>query len=176
MELGAIQEEDKLLIQSIIKMICPKVVVEFGTQRGVSTQAILEVLDGTLYSFDPYKQHHIEHPNLVFINDNQENYNLTVPIDLVFFDGSHNLDSNLETYEKIKPFLKKESLILVHDTGLWEKEFVPNGGYSNKEGFLHQPDERKFVNQLKLNKIHLHTTKEIRHGMTILQQNFDLSI
>lgn len=176
MQLGAIQPEDKDLIQSLIKMTCPKVVVEFGTQRGVSTQAILDVLEGTLYSFDPHKQHYIEHPNLVFIEDKQENYNLDVQVDIVFFDGSHELFSNLTAYNKIKPYLKKESLILVHDTGLWEKEFEPNGGYSIQEGFLHQPDERKFVNALKLNKIHLHTTKEIRHGMTILQQPFDLSV
>lgn len=175
MKLGAIQEEDKKLIQAVIKMTCPEVVVEFGTQFGESARAILEVLDGHLYSYDIVKVQDIKHPNFTFIHDKQENYNLTIPVDIVFFDGSHNLESNIQTYHKIKPYLKKTSLILVHDTGLWQERFVDTGGYSNDEGYLHRPDERKFVNWLDLNKIHLHTTKEVRHGMTILQQKFDLT-
>jgi cephalosporin hydroxylase len=176
MILGPIQNEDILLIQAIMHMTCPSVVVEFGTQTGVSTNAILDVLKGHLYSFDPHKQHNIEHPNFTFINDVQENYALTVPVDVVFFDGSHNYDSNMLAYQKIEPFLSKESIIIVHDTGLWEKPFVQNGGYANAEGYLHQPHERRFVNDLRLNKIHLHTMKEVRHGMTILQKPYELSL
>lgn len=176
MKLGPIQPEDRELIKAIIKMTCPDVVVEFGTQFGESARTILEVLQGHLYSYDINNVHDIKHPNFTFINDRQEKYKLTIPVDIVFFDGSHNLESNIQTYEKIKPYLKPESLILVHDTGLWKERFVDNGGYSNKDGYLHQPDERKFVNWLDLNKIHLHTTKEVRHGMTILQNKFDLSI
>lgn len=176
MILGPIQPEDKDLIQAIIKMTCPKVVVEFGTQTGVSSQAMLDVLNGTLYSFDPIKQHKLAHPNFIFVQKPQEHYDLKVPVDLVFFDGSHNLESNLRAYELIEPFLTPQALILVHDTGLWKEPWVQNGGYSNEEGFLHQPDERKFVNMLNLNKIHLHTFEEVRHGMTILQKPLELSL
>jgi predicted O-methyltransferase YrrM len=177
MILGPIQEEDKKLIQSVILMTCPSVVVEFGTNRGESALAILEVLQGKLYSFDIDKIQNIRHPNFIFIHRGQETYNLTEPVDIVFFDGAHNLELNIQAYLKIEPYLTPGAIIIVHDTGTWKEMFVDNGGYMTSEGYIHQPDERKFVNWLTgWNKIHFHTHKEVRHGITLLQRNKDLLV
>jgi predicted O-methyltransferase YrrM len=177
MELGPIQPEDKKLLQSLILMTCPGVVVEFGTHRGESALAILEVLEGKLYSFDIDKIQNIIHPNFKFINRGQETYDLDLPVDMVFFDGAHNLDLNIQAFKKIEPYLTDNALIVVHDTGTWKEMFEDNGAYLIEEGYIHQPDERKFVNWLTgWSKIHLHTHKVMRHGMTILQRNKELVV
>jgi hypothetical protein len=76
-------------------------------------------------------------------------------------------------------------LIIVHDTGAWYGKLkgskTPEGyfvGGKASAGYIHRPDERRFVNYIRENmegfdQIHLHSTSKFRHGLTVLQRNVD---
>jgi hypothetical protein len=104
-------------------------------------------------------------------------------IDFVFFDASHNFDLNVATYGRVSENLSERALLVVHDTGMWHGDLkglrTPKGHFADDRGsagYIHQPDERKFVNFVRQNapdvdQIHLHCTSRFRHGLTVLQRN-----
>lgn len=94
-------------------------------------------------------------------------------IDFIFFDASHDLDLNIETFNKLK--LSENAIIAIHDTGLWDKMLMDTGGQWIGNGYAHRPDEIRFVQWIKENYpeyqvINFHTLKETRHGITLLQK------
>lgn len=49
-------------------------------------------------------------------------------------------------------------------------------GDSAESGYVHRPDERKFVNyiretRLDFDQIHLHSRTKLGHGLTLMQRN-----
>lgn len=173
-KLGPVQNSDIKVLQAIIHATQPKNIIEFGTQNGASTLAMLEVLpeDATLQSYDPYKQHNISHPQFIFQQKSQTEVDDTLA-DLVFFDGSHEIKSNIEAFNKLN--LAENAIIAIHDTGLWKEVYESNGGIMTPEGYAHQPHEREFVNWIKENHpeyqiINLHTQRAFRHGLTLIQK------
>jgi predicted O-methyltransferase YrrM len=173
-KLGPVQNSDIKVLQAIILATQPKTIVEFGTQNAISTQAMLEVIpeDAHLYSFDPYKQHNLIHPQFTFLQKSQTEVD-TQNIDLVFFDGSHEIKSNIEAFNLLN--LSENAIIAIHDTGLWKEMYENNGGIMTPDGYAHQPHEREFVNWIKENHqeyqiINLHTQRAFRHGITLIQK------
>lgn len=177
MELGPIQQEDKLVLQALIKMTCPKVLVEFGFLRGDSARAILEVMrsDAKLISYDTHPIGIIEDPRLTIVVDSQENFRSSELVDFIFLDASHDEMLNRATFRKLEPLLNDDALIIVHDTGLWKDKLMDTGGQFVDGGYAHRPQERLFVNWIheyhpEFQQIHLHTLHENRHGLTVLQK------
>lgn len=181
--LGAIQKEDEALLQAIILMTCPKKLVEFGYLHGDSARAFLSVMkpDASLvsYDIDPIGRASSD-PRFLLKTMSQTDYEET-DVDFVFFDASHDLQLNRETFKKVEPTLLQEAIIAVHDTGLWNEVVMDTGGWSVGNGYAHRPGERLFVNWIKetypeYQVLHLHTEAELRHGITILQKYNKLSV
>lgn len=175
MELGPIQEQDVLLLQAVIKMTCPLNLVELGYLNGYSTKKILEVMrpDAKLTSYDStVTGSPIIDDRFTFKNQSQTEVN-EKDIDFIFFDASHDLNINIETWNNLN--LKDNAIIAIHDTGLWDKMLMDTGGHWIDNGYAHRPDERAFVTWVKENHpeyqvINFHTLKETRHGITLLQK------
>lgn len=181
MELGKIQKEDELLIQAIIKMTCPLKLVELGYLNGYSTGIILDSMrpDARLISYDNTTQSKTNDPRFTFKHLSQEDYE-EENVDLIFFDASHDFELNKNTFNKVYPTLNEGAIVIVHDTGLWDKMVLDTGGKWIGKGYAHRLGERLFVNWIHDNSgmqtIHFHTLKETRHGITILQKYKELEV
>jgi predicted O-methyltransferase YrrM len=199
---GPVQSDEALLLFSIVKVINPRVIVEFGFSEGHSSLNFLRALsqDGFLYSFDCSKKSEniaslIKDQRFKFVLKRQEDFHPSDidyrPIDILFIDASHDIICDIALFEKIDNSLNENALIIIHDTGTWNKKLIPKDyvpwiehmkkqessgdAHVNEEEFAHQPDERRFVNYLKvaypdLEQIHFHSLRTIRHGLTILQK------
>lgn len=176
--LGPILPEDALLLQAIIKSTNPKVLVELGFFFGESARKILEVMDNDshLYSFDNTKESNIKDSRFTFYKLSQTEINIK-DIDFIFIDASHELKLNQETFNKLIPLLKDKAIIAVHDTGAWYNGnvFELNHGYNSANGWVHCPGEVEFVNWIKdiypeFQQIHFHSSRQVRHGITLLQK------
>jgi predicted O-methyltransferase YrrM len=114
-------------------------------------------------------------------------------IDLCFIDASHDLALNLKTFELILPSLAGMAAIVIHDTGIWQKRFFREnhrafvesangkavGRWIDDEQYQPCVDERLFVNTLlqihaDFSQIHLHSTRALRNGLTLLQRTSPL--
>lgn len=178
-ELGPLLKEDALVLQSIIRATNPKVLVEFGYFIGTSARAMLEVMDedAVLHSVDNTRDHDITDPRFIFHKESQEKFKPSGNIDFVFLDASHDYELNWKTFLNIKDNLSDKAIIVVHDTGTWAggNVFGADYGHADELGnWIHCPDELKFVNYISttfpnFQQIHLHSSSEVRHGMTLLQ-------
>jgi len=179
-DLGPLLNEDALLLQALIKMTTPRIVVEFGYLWGDSSTAMLEVMspDAMLHSFDNSKNPIIEDSRFCFHRKSQEEIDGIENIDFVFLDASHEFELDKLTFLRIKECLSEKAIIAVHDTGTWVGGNVFNAevGEMNALGqWVHRPDEVRFVDWIKkeypeFQQIHLHSSRELRHGMTLLQR------
>lgn len=180
-QLGPILEEDVLFLQAIIKMTTPKVLIEFGHFWGKSAKAMLEAMDSkaVLHSYDNTKDSNIgENPQFIFHRESQECVEGIKDIDFIFLDASHELELNQQTFLKVLSNLSPKAIIAVHDTGTWIGGNVFNAeqGFLRDDGqYVHCPEELEFVNWIKKEfpdwqQIHFHSSREVRHGMTLLQK------
>ena len=183
-ELGPLLEEDRKLLQAIILMTDPKNVIEFGFLRGHSTRTMLEVLspNAMLTSYDNTSVSNIpDDKRFTLKRIGQEEYGGHENVDFVFLDASHDFELNKETFKRLLPTLTENAIIAVHDTGKWfANVFEFELGYEHEGGWLHCPDERKFMNWIKeeypqWQQIHFNTQSKISHGITLLQQYNKLS-
>lgn len=189
--LGPVMKSEEQLLGAICNLIDPKVIVEFGFYNGTSAKAMLESCDWDtkMYSYDildrkeiakivDIRHTFIQKDMKLFEASDISNQN----IDLVFFDASHELNDTIVAYERIKPLLTPKSIILVHDTGAYREEvFNPSQlDYIKKvENSIvyHCPDEHIFIQKLKdqgYNVINFTCLSKIRHGIAVLQREFDL--
>ena len=189
---------DALLMYAIVQMISPKTIVEFGFYRGYSAVNFLKAMptDCKLFSFDPDidardSAQNITDPRFKFIHKKGESFEGAdingELIDVLFFDTNHKFLTNINIFRKVEKSLSDHCILLVHDTGLFNKEFmlppwsVPGSFYVTEKGYAHQPQERLFVNYLKdkypeFSQIHLHTERVGRMGMTLLMRSKKLSL
>ncbi len=192
--IGPLQQDEAFLLHGIIRTIKPKTVVEFGFHRGFSAFSLLSGLSETslfvTYDTNPYSQQTFEkyfghYTNAKFYLKAQEEFSKDdvdgSTIDLVFMDASHNLELNQLTFNKIRTSLSQNSIILIHDTGLWNKAYInqlPTEELAKIEmielegGIAHQLDERKFVNWImdqepNWNVVHFHSQNTLRHGISM---------
>lgn len=193
---GPIQRDEALLLYALVKTVDPKTIVEFGFDRGHSATNFLKAMssDSRLYSYDISdvsmrlaRKIHDERFRFIFKSQTDFEYSDVDNrlVDLVFFDASHDFHLNVATFEKVRKFLSERALIIVHDTGAWYGKLkgskTPEGyfvGGKASAGYIHRPDERRFVNHIRENmegfdQIHMHSTSKFRHGLTVLQRNVD---
>ena len=192
--IGPIQRDEALLLYALVKTVDPKTILEFGFYQGYSAMNFLKAMspDAKLYSYDISETSlriakKIPDKRLKFVFKSQADFESSDIddrlIDLVFFDASHDFSLNVVTLEKVRGYLNDRALIIVHDTGAHYGDMkglkTPKGyflGGPVSSSYIHQPDERRFVNYIKTNikdfdQIHFHSTTKFRHGLTVLQRN-----
>ncbi|HEV2768560.1 MAG TPA: class I SAM-dependent methyltransferase [Solirubrobacteraceae bacterium] len=197
--IGPLQRDEALVLHGIVRTIRPAVIVEFGFLMGDSALNFLQALppDSRVHSFDISEEaaaiaRGFPHPNFTFHRKSQDQITAAdvefAPIDLVFLDASHDLDINRATFDRVEALLADDAIVVVHDTGAWPAHLVagmpPHArfaaqtpeGWVTADEFVHQPDERAFVNWLRdvhpeFAQIHLHSSRVIRHGLTVLQRS-----
>jgi len=195
--LGPLQRDEALVLHGLVRTLQPAVVVEFGFFAGDSALNFLQALPpaARVHSFDISDEatataRAFPHPNFTFHRKSQDQITAAdvehTPIDFVFIDASHDLELNRATFERLEELLAEDAIIVVHDTGTWPAHLIagphaewaagkPDGWLSADE-FVNEPDEREFVNWLRdahpeFAQIHLHSTRVIRHGLTVLQRS-----
>ena len=188
---GPIQDDEALLLFGLVKALRPKTVTEFGYGGGVSALNFLKALDedAKLYSYDinPATPHNDQRLKIYkksqteFLFSDVDNRT----IDLAFFDAGHLFYMNKYAFEQIINFLAPNAVIVVHDTGLHvQKKFsfeMCVCDFENYCGSVHQNDERRFINWIittypEWEVIHLHSFNIFRHGFTLLQKKYSLSM
>lgn len=120
-------EEEKMILYNEIKKRKPKVIVETGTHRGLTTmymlQAVLENKVGHIHTYDPYEwgqrgnfRKFPEHEKLVsFYNEKGTTCDVK-NIDFLFIDGYHEKVEVLAEIDAIFPNLKDGAVVFFHDT------------------------------------------------------------
>ena len=196
--IGPLQRDEAIALFGIIRTLRPKVVVEFGFFHGHSAFNFLRALpaDGRLYSYD-IDEDSIRRAGrefsfdkrFTFVGKSQADFDAGdvggKSIDFVFFDAAHELELNIATFTRIVPHLAPEAMIAIHDTGLWNQtHFAPihttftreyPGEWVSDDLYAHQPGERAFVDWIVAGPhgfaaIHLHSTRTLRHGFSLLQR------
>jgi predicted O-methyltransferase YrrM len=196
--IGPLQRDEALFLNGLIRVLRPRVVVEFGFSTGHSAYNFLQAMDGfgKLYSYDiaelsaaVAKQGFSGYPNFRFYQKSQTEFVWDdvgrQPVEFVFIDASHNLELNQKTFAALLPALSPGAILAVHDTGTWVKEhfsaknrmFVAAGGgrWVNDQELEHTREERAFVNWIgaqhpEFQIIHCHSLNCLRHGLTLLQK------
>ncbi|MAT71870.1 MAG: hypothetical protein CMJ58_20395 [Planctomycetaceae bacterium] len=202
--MGPLQRDEALLLLAVARTIAPRTVVEFGFFHGHSAFNFMQALDddALLVSFDvsDVSARHARRafgskPNFRFLHKSQTDFTTADvddrPVDLVFFDAAHDLELNQATWRALLPALTPEAIIAIHDTGLWSREhFLPlhaefaaqhPDAWLDEQRFAHQPGERAFVNWVQSEypefaAMHFHTTRRLRHGLTLLQRQQVLTV
>jgi len=184
--LGPIGYADRNLLVAITQYFHEPVVLEFGSANGHSLQAWLDGGAKAVHCVDIHIRdgvREIESHNTDRVCCYQMGQHEFTPTwqrpDIVFFDASHDHKLNLRTLERIKPCLHEDTILVIHDTGLWahcamtdeHKRF--NQGHDTPAGFMHQPGEIRFVQALKeagWNCITFSSKTALRHGITLCQR------
>lgn len=200
-KIGPVQPDEALLLYALARMIRPRVIVEFGFNRGHSAlNFALACPDAKVISYDigEFPETVARRclgplPNFRFFRKSQTEFDPAdagnEPLDLVFIDAAHDLEINRETFRRIVPHLAPGAVVAVHDTGVWDKarftaahrEFAALAPESwlDERRFQHQRDERLFVNWIgeaypDFALLHLGTERVLRHGITLLQRTAPL--
>lgn len=196
--LGPVQQSEALLLYAMARVCRPRIVVEFGFHNGDSARNFLAAMPraSVLHSYDVAEdaRHRAaevarSHPNFHFHHKSQADFTRAdvgdEPVDLVFFDASHDLALNQATWNAISPALRDRALVVVHDTGTWHRShFLPvheelvrtgDGRWLDEHEYQHRVEEREFVNWLvqahdDMSAVHFHSTNTLRHGLTVLQR------
>ena len=184
--LGPIGEHDREVLVAVARYLNAPTVLEFGSADGHSAQCWLDAGCAHLTCVDyqirePVKQIAAEHPGRVtLIESRQEDYfpETSDSFNLIFFDASHKLETNIETLQNLMPWLHDEILLVVHDTGLWAESAMSEQhrnftGTMTPCGYMHQPGERQFVNYLAdegWQCISLSSRTALRHGLTLARK------
>ena len=202
--MGPLQRDEALLLLGVTRSIAPRTVVEFGFFKGHSAFSFLQAIDDDclLASYDvsdraawQARRSFGRRKNFRFLHKSQTDFDPADidhrPVDLVFFDAAHELGLNQATWRRLEPSLAPDALVAVHDTGLWgrehfkpvHQEFAANesGRWLDADRFAHQPEEREFINWLATESpdfaaLHFHTTRRLRHGLTLLQRQRALEV
>ena len=197
---GPVQRDEAMLLHSLVRVVRPRTIVEFGFLHGHSSFNFLRALDaeGRLYSFDidpeceaRARELFGHDPRFVFRMRSQTELSSEDidrrPADLVFLDAAHELSLNQATFARLLPLMAPEAILAVHDTGTVPRELFPDWHWllQTSEGWVDgeyegQPGERAFMNWLlkehpEFSQIHLHSRHVIRCGITLVQRSMPLA-
>jgi hypothetical protein len=197
---GPVQREEALFLYSIVRVVRPRTIVEFGFSNGHSALNFLRALDSEaqLYSFDidpacqaRARQLFGHDPRFVFRTRSQAEVTREDIdghlADFVFLDASHDLALNQATFERLLSLMATDAILAIHDTGTVPRELFQSWHWLLKttEGWIGdeyegQPGERAFVNWLleqhpEFSQIHFHSRRTLRCGMTLVQRSAPLA-
>jgi hypothetical protein len=184
MVMGPIQDDEALVLFSIIKTCRFKRIVEIGGLDGYSAKNFLEAVgtDGIVYTID-YNHVNTISPNHITIIKSVECVvmdDIKNRVDMVFFD-CHNYNCSLSFFNNMveSGIIDDETILVLHDTNL-HYENTTGGSFYNGVGWVHQPAERDLSNHffdIGYQVIDLGTKPEVhnesfpyRHGLTICKK------
>jgi hypothetical protein len=183
--LGPIQREEALFLFALARVLRPQVVVEFGVAYGDSARAWLQAGVPLVIGIDPWRTPQaaaVEQeysPRFRYRNECMTTAQIAEVPDLIFFDAEHDIQANVMAFKNLKTLPR---MIAVHDTGTWAPEHMTPAhqafpGIDTAAGKVHQPAEVLFCNMLERagwQRIDLHSTHTLRHGITLLQRGEDV--
>ena len=184
MLLGPIQDDEALVLFSIIKTCRFKRIVEIGGLHGYSAKNFLESVgdDGVVYTIDSNHVNTIS-PNHITIIKSVEHVvmdDIKNRVDMVFFD-CHNYNCSLTFFNNMVEcgIIDDETILVLHDTNLHYKKITSESIY-NGIGWVHQRAERDLTNHffdVGYQVLNLDTKPEVhndsfpyRHGLTICKK------
>jgi hypothetical protein len=184
MVMGPIQDDEALVLFSIIKTCRFRRIVEIGGLDGYSAKNFLEAVgtDGVVYTID-YNHVNTISPNHITIIKSVECVvmdDIKNRVDMVFFD-CHNYNCSLSFFNNMveSGIIDDETILVLHDTNLHYKN-TTGGSFYNGVGWVHQPAERDLSNHffdIGYQVIDLGTKPEshnesfpYRHGLTICKK------
>jgi predicted O-methyltransferase YrrM len=199
--IGPVQRDEALLLFGLVRVLRPAVLLEVGFFRGVSAFNFLRAMDpdARLYSVD-ISPHSAHLARAQFGNDPRLRFRLRsqdaieradldgAQADFIFLDASHDLELNKVTFERLLDVMTERALLAVHDTGAVPGDLIPPM-YQDRvralrdrwigDEYEHVPPERAFVNWIldshpEFAQIHLHSSRTIRWGLTLLQRSSPL--
>lgn len=190
--MGPIQDDEALFLYSIIKGMRLKTVLEIGFGSGYSATNFLRAVgdDGCVITIDIGNFNSIQKNHIPLVKDvnlvKKEDI-LIDKIDMIFFD-CHIYDCQLKLYNELKNanIITDDTVLALHDTNLWIKDYTNENKRKIEEGVVHQSVERKLVNyfyDIGYSPFCLHTRPEIhneefpfRHGVTVMSKFKKLSL
>ncbi|MFN0264582.1 O-methyltransferase [Tepidamorphus sp. 3E244] len=201
--MGPMQRSEALLLHAMVQVTQPRTIVEFGFYLGHSANVLLKAAPSdTLvasYEIDPAAQRKAQRyfgrrPNHRLFVKSQTDFEPGDvdgrPVNLAFIDASHDFDLNCACFEKLNPSLADDALIVSHDTGLWHRDVIGPaqqghvdagiGTWVDDDHYAHVVAERRFVDWIQgtypaFGAVHFHSTRVLRHGMSILQRQRKLA-
>jgi len=196
---GPIQKDEAIFLFGLLKCLRPNVVLEFGFNKGHSAYTCINAIDNDSTfitcdinpkSYQIFKKKFAQYKNMKFVFDDMRNLDYQIllnglKIDFVFFDAVHDFEINKATFLNLLKHLNQDAILVIHDTGIWDinnlndaqRKILPliKHKFLTETTIAHQIDERIFSNYLvkehDFRPIHLHTSKVLRHGITILQRS-----
>lgn len=187
--LGPIQDDEALLLYSIIRVMRIHTVVEIGGLNGYSATNFLQSFTNSkdkLYTIDVNPVKKLSDNHIVIIKDCRliDDKDISDKIDMVFFDA-HVYNEQIVFYNNMVKLglIDDNTIISLHDTNLHPNKITPDS-YLVDGGWCHQPVERKLVNYFKdlgYDAINFHTnlnetTIPFRHGLTVLSKFRSLNV
>lgn len=180
--LGPIQDDEALLLYSIIRVMRLHNIVEIGGLSGYSAKNFSEaIIDGNIYTVDISPVPKIADNHIVIIKDCRfvTKEDLPVKIDMIFFDA-HVYDEQVDFYNVLKnnEIIDDNVVLAFHDTNLHPKNICGKYFLESENGWVHQPVERNLVEYFRtlgFDAICFHTKLEeqsipFRHGITIMKK------
>jgi hypothetical protein len=184
--IGPLQDDEALLLFSIIRIMRIERVFEMGFLKGYSAINFLEAVGptGTVYSCDIGKVRKLA-VNHVPLEKNAKAVTAedldNKPIELMFFD-CHSRDAQMTCFNNLKSagVVTDKTILVLHDTGTHSYR-IHNYDYEISPGeFVHQPVERGMVNEFAEMGyspfcLHIDLAKcgpelPFRHGITFLSK------
>ena len=181
---GPVQDDEALFLYSVIRGMRLKTVFEIGGLSGYSAINFLRAVgdDGTVYTCD-INPVPIMGPNHRFIHKSAvevEPADLEHPtLDLIFFD-CHLYEIQMALFSRFKAWgiIDDHTVIALHDTNTHPSPAPSN--YPTSQGYVHQPVERRMVNDFVQmgyhsfslhTRLHRHSAKfPYRHGVTLMSR------
>lgn len=180
--LGPIQDDEALVLYSIIRTSRLENVVELGGLSGYSAKNFLEA-GARVFTIDINPVPIMGPNHYTIIKSAAEvkpKHDIGMKIDLVFFD-CHHYEASLTFFNNMVEdgLITDDTILVLHDTNLHYNKITPDS-FHNGEGWVHQVAERELTNHffdlgyqiLSLGtKPHSHNeTFPYRHGLTICKK------
>lgn len=116
--------EEKLILMDAILKNKPKIILETGTHRGLTTCYLAlaaKEVGGVVHTYDPFdygaENNFAKFPDLPIVYHREPGKNCDLPsIDLFFCDGYHEKTHVIEELTMVLPKLSKKAIIYFHDT------------------------------------------------------------
>jgi predicted O-methyltransferase YrrM len=182
--IGPIQDDEAVVLFSIIRTSGLKRVVELGGLHGYSAKNFLESVgvDGTVYSIDINNVNKISPNHITIIKsaDQVVKDDIQNRVDVVFFD-CHNYDCSLSFFNNMVEcgIIDDETVLVLHDTNLHYVKLTDNA-FHNGDGWIHAVVERDLTNyffDIGYQVLNLDTKPEVhnelfsyRHGLSICKK------
>ena len=179
--MGPIQDDEALLLYSLIRVMGIRTVLEFGVGKGDSARNFIaagcEVWSVDVNPITPVSpKHHMLHKSAELISKGDVG---NKEIDMVFFDC--HVMGQLEVFKNLGDLLPSRVVIALHDTGTHADQLC-SWATPSEQGWVHQPVERLMVVELeKMGFVPFHAHGWLdrvpyRHGLTIMQRPYNLPV